>query len=68
LGRAGEDGKSFRVTDLDSTVSGFAGADYDLQDALSNATEITKGERDIDGRTFYDYEVDSPVGGWVAGG
>jgi hypothetical protein len=31
LGRAGEDGKSFKITDLDSTVAGFAGADYDLQ-------------------------------------
>jgi hypothetical protein len=31
LGRAGEDNKSFRLTDLDSTFAGFAGADYDLQ-------------------------------------
>ena len=31
LARAGEDNKSFRLTDLDSTLSGFAGADYDLQ-------------------------------------
>lgn len=31
LGRAGEDNKSFRLTDLDSTFAGFAGADYSLQ-------------------------------------
>ncbi|KIZ00295.1 Thylakoid lumenal protein [Monoraphidium neglectum] len=31
LGRAGEDNKSFRLTDLDSTFAGFAGADYYLQ-------------------------------------
>lgn len=31
LGREGEDNKSFRLTDLDSTFAGFAGADYYLQ-------------------------------------
>jgi hypothetical protein len=31
LGRAGEDNKSFKLTDLDSTFQGFAGADYALQ-------------------------------------
>ena len=30
FGRAGEDNKSFRLTDIDTTVAGFAGADYDL--------------------------------------
>ena len=34
--RAGEDNKSFRVTDIDSTFAGFAGADYDLQARLSH--------------------------------
>ena len=29
--RAGEDNKSFKVTDIESTFAGFAGADYDLQ-------------------------------------
>lgn len=28
---AGEDNKSFRLTDIDSTIAGFAGADYDMQ-------------------------------------
>ena len=30
LGRAGEDNRSFRLTDVDSTLAGFAGADYDM--------------------------------------
>lgn len=30
LGRAGEDNRSFRLTDIDSTLAGFAGADYDM--------------------------------------
>jgi hypothetical protein len=31
LTRAGEDDKSFRLTDIDSTFQSFTGADYDLQ-------------------------------------
>ncbi len=31
LGRAGEDNKSFVISDLDQTFQGFAAADYDLQ-------------------------------------
>lgn len=31
LARAGEDNASFRLVDVDSTLAGFAGADYDLQ-------------------------------------
>jgi hypothetical protein len=61
LGRAGEDNKSFRLTDLDSTFAGFAGADYALQDALGDASEITRSEREADGITFYQYDINSPV-------
>ena len=32
--RAGEDNKSFKVTDIENTFAGFAGADYDLQVGL----------------------------------
>ncbi|PNW85945.1 hypothetical protein CHLRE_03g198850v5 [Chlamydomonas reinhardtii] len=60
LARAGEDNKSFRLTDLDSTLSGFAGADYDLQDALSSATNRTTSSREVGGATFYDYDIESP--------
>ncbi|GLC37070.1 hypothetical protein PLESTB_001394800 [Pleodorina starrii] len=60
LARAGEDNKSFRLTDLDSTLSGFAGADYDLQDALSSATNRTTSSREVDGQTLYDYDIESP--------
>jgi hypothetical protein len=60
FGRAGEDNKSFRLTDIDTTIAGFAGADYDLQDAISSATEKTTSERDIDGQTYYDVLIDSP--------
>lgn len=35
LTRAGEDNKTFQLTDLDSTFQGFAGADYDLQVRLA---------------------------------
>jgi hypothetical protein len=31
LTRAGEDDKSFKLTDMDQTFASFAGADYDLQ-------------------------------------
>ena len=31
LGRAGEDAKSFVITDTESTFAGFAGADYNIQ-------------------------------------
>lgn len=60
LGRAGEDNASFRLTDLDSTFAGFAGADYALQDALSDATNIERSERESNGITFYQYDIDSP--------
>ena len=30
FGRAGEDNKSFRLTNIESTIAGFAGADYDM--------------------------------------
>ncbi|KAG2444061.1 hypothetical protein HYH02_009004 [Chlamydomonas schloesseri] len=60
LARAGEDNKSFRLTDLDSTLSGFAGADYDLQDALSSATNRSTSSREVAGATFYDYDIESP--------
>lgn len=57
LARAGEDNKSFRLTDLDSTFNSFAGADYDIQDAVSSADEITSTKRDVAGQPFYDYYV-----------
>lgn len=60
LGRAGEDDKSFKLTDVDSTFAGFAGADYNLQDALVSSTGTKKGKREVDGRQFYDYDITSP--------
>jgi hypothetical protein len=30
FGRAGEDNKSFRLANIETTIAGFAGADYDL--------------------------------------
>lgn len=60
FGRAGEDNKSFKVTDIDTTIQGFAGADYDLQDALSTATNTIRGTREIDGETYFDIQLDSP--------
>lgn len=60
LGRAGEDNKSFKITDTDSTFAGFAGADYDLQDSLSNASNITKKSVERDGNTFYEFDIEAP--------
>lgn len=31
LGRAGEDAKAFKITDVEGTFESFAGADYDIQ-------------------------------------
>lgn len=61
LARAGEDGARFKLTDLDSTLSSFAGADYDLQDAISGATNKTTVKREADGNEFYEYDIESPV-------
>ena len=66
LGRAGEDNKSFQLTDLDSTFAGFAGADYALQDALSDATDISRSEAERDGVKFYRYDIDSPAFRYLA--
>jgi hypothetical protein len=40
---------------------GFAGADYDLQDALTESTDKKATTREVDGQTFYDYELAGPV-------
>ena len=60
FGRAGEDNKSFKLTDIESTFAGFAGADYDMQDALGAATEQVLGQREVGGQTYYDVQIDSP--------
>lgn len=57
LARAGEDNKSFKLTDLDSTFQSFAGADYDIQDAVATADDITSTKREVEGQAFYDYYV-----------
>lgn len=66
LSRAGEDDKSYKVTDVEGTFQGFAGADYDIQDALMSATSTTKSERTVDDAQYYDYEVDSPTAHYLA--
>ncbi|KAL6772378.1 hypothetical protein ACKKBG_A29985 [Auxenochlorella protothecoides x Auxenochlorella symbiontica] len=60
FGRAGEDNKSFKLTNIESTLAGFAGADYDLQDALTMLTEKRDSEHEIDGQKYYDVEIVSP--------
>lgn len=66
LGRAGEDDKSYKVTDVEGTFQGFAGADYDIQDAVMSATKTSKMEREIDGQQYFDYQVDSPIAHYMA--
>ena len=41
--------------------AGFAGADYDLQDALVESTDKKTTTRNADGQQFYDYELIGPV-------
>ena len=65
FGRAGEDNKAFKLGDVDRTLEGFAGADYNLQDALTAATskkavERAAAEREEGVGAFYDYEVAGP--------
>lgn len=66
LGREGEDDKSYKVTDVDGTFQGFAGADYDIQDAVMSATNTSQSQRDIDGQSYFDYQVDSPIAHYLA--
>lgn len=42
-------------------VTGFAGADYDLQDALVESTDKKTTTREVEGQMFYDYELSGPV-------
>jgi hypothetical protein len=60
FGRAGEDNKSFKLTDIETTVQGFAGADYDLQDAIAMETNRVNGQREFNGEPYYDIQIDSP--------
>lgn len=60
FGRAGEDNKSFKLTDIETTVQGFQAADYDLQDAIAMETGRTNGQREFNGEPYYDIQIDSP--------
>lgn len=60
FGRAGEDNKRFKLGSVEQTLAGFAGADYQLQDALVSASYQKSDKRIKDGQEFYDYEVFSP--------
>ena len=41
--------------------AGFAGADYDLQDALVESTNKSSSKAERHGQSFYDYELAGPV-------
>lgn len=41
--------------------AGFAGADYDLQDALVESTNKSSSRGERHGQSFYDYELAGPV-------
>jgi hypothetical protein len=66
LGRAGEDNKSFRLTDTETTFQGFVGADYDLQDAVTTSDEIKSSAREAGGQQFYDYLVQGDTAVYMA--
>lgn len=59
LARAGEDNASFRLTDVDNTLAGFAGADSDLLDALGEA-EKTSSSKEVEGQLYYDIDIVAP--------
>ena len=42
-------------------AAGFAGADYDLQDALVESTNKSSSKAERHGQNFYDYELAGPV-------
>lgn len=62
LARAGEDNKSFRLGDFETTFYSFSGADSDIQDALETSPlGLQAVERRTDkGQVFYDYILESP--------
>jgi hypothetical protein len=64
--RAGEDNKTFKLNNVETTFQGFAGADYDLQDAITESTDTKQSQREIDGQTYFDYEIYSPVANYLA--
>eukprot|EP00873_Tetraselmis_striata_P015948 jgi/Tetstr1/436212/TSEL_025057.t1 len=67
LGRAGEDAKAFKITDVEGTFESFAGADYDIQDSLSTADDITNTTREGEnGEIFYEYDINSPINHYQA--
>lgn len=48
--------------------AGFAGADYDLQDALVESTDKSSSKGERHGQSFYDYELAGPVNLFVSAG
>lgn len=68
LGRAGEDYATFQLRDVDSTFQGFVGADYELQDAMTDAVNIERGEREEGGRRYFDYRVEASGAGTAVAG
>ncbi|KAK9842560.1 hypothetical protein WJX81_006106 [Elliptochloris bilobata] len=66
FGRAGEDNKKFKLGDVEQTLAGFAGADYDLQDALTESADKHSSTREVDGQQFYDYDVLGPSISYLA--
>jgi len=59
LQRLGEDFKGYQVKDVEKALSGIAVADYELQDALSQAETKTFVKREADGQTFFDLDLNS---------
>ena len=57
--RLGEDFKGYQVKDVEKALSGIAVADYELQDALSQAETKTFVKREADGQTFFDLDLNS---------
>jgi hypothetical protein len=49
-------------------AAGFAGADYDLQDALVESTNKSSSKAERHGQNFYDYELAGPVSPSLNGG
>ncbi len=58
LQRLGEDLKGYKTTDIEKSLSGIAVADAKLQDALAQTDNKVFVQREVNGQTFFDLDVE----------
>jgi len=55
----GKDYQDARMVNLKQTMDAFAGGDYDLREALTDATDLKQAESKVNGREVYYYDIQS---------